>query len=54
MIIPPKEINNYTINVRVDGKDIPYLDYVMTWEGIKYDLNEVQGIMDIGRISTTT
>ena len=35
-------------------KDITYLCYVITMEGIKSDPNKVQGIMDIGRPSTTT
>ena len=35
-------------------KDIPYLGYVITREGIKPDPNKVQGIMDIGRPATTT
>ena len=29
-------------------KDIPYLGYVITREGIKSDPNKVQGILDIG------
>ena len=29
-------------------KDIPYLGYVITREGIKPDPKKVQGIMDIG------
>ena len=33
---------------------IPYLGYVITWEGIKPDLKKVQRIMDIGRPATTT
>ena len=35
-------------------KDIPYLGYVITREGIKYDMKKVQGIMDIGRPTTMT
>ena len=35
-------------------KEIPYLGYVITREGIKPDPKKVQGIMDIGRLSTTT
>ena len=35
-------------------KEIPYLGYVITREGIKPDPNKVQGIMDIGRPTTTT
>ena len=35
-------------------KDIPYLGYVITREGIKPEPKKVQGIMDIGRPSTTT
>ena len=33
--------------------DIPYLGYVITREGIKPDPNKVQGIIDLGRPSTT-
>ena len=29
-------------------KDIPYLGYVITWEGIKPDQKKLQGIMDLG------
>ena len=35
-------------------KDIPYLVYVITREGIKPDPEKVQGIMDLGRPATTT
>ena len=35
-------------------KDIPYLGYLITREGIKSNLNKVQGIMDLGRPTTTT
>ena len=35
-------------------KDITYLGYVITREGIKSNLKKVQGIMDIGRPTTTT
>ena len=35
-------------------KDIPYLDYIITREGIKPDPKKVQGIMDIGRPTTRT
>ena len=35
-------------------KDIPYLGYVMTREGIKSDPKKLQRIMDLGRPSTTT
>ena len=35
-------------------KDIPYLGYVITGEGIKPDLNKMQGIMNLGRPATTT
>ena len=35
-------------------KEIPYLGYVITREGIKPDLKKVQGIMDLVRPSTTT
>ena len=35
-------------------KDIPYLGYFITREGIKTDPKKVQGFMDIGRPSTTT
>ena len=35
-------------------KDIPYLGYVITQEGIKLDPNKVQGIMDLGKPNTTT
>ena len=34
-------------------KEIPYLGYVITMEGIKHDLKKVKGIMDIGRSSNT-
>ena len=33
-------------------KEIPYLGYVITWEGIKPDPKIVQEIMDIGRPTT--
>ena len=35
-------------------KDVSYLIYVITMEGIKPDPKKVQGIIDIGRPSTTT
>ena len=35
-------------------KEIPYLGYVITREGIKPDPKKVQGIIDLGRPSTTT
>ena len=35
-------------------KEIPYLAYVETWEGIKSDMGKLQGIVDIRRPSTTT
>ena len=35
-------------------KDIPYLGYVITREGIKPDSKKVQGIMDLGQPSATT
>ena len=35
-------------------KDIPYLGYVITREGIKTEPKKVLGIMDLGRPSTTT
>ena len=35
-------------------KDIPYLNYVITREGIKPDPRKVQGIMDLERPTTTT
>ena len=35
-------------------KDISYLGYVITREGIKTDPKKVQSIMDIGRPTTTT
>ena len=35
-------------------KDIPYLGYVITREGIKPDPKKVQGVMDLVRPSTTT
>ena len=34
--------------------DITYLGYIITWEGIKPDLNKVHGIMDIERSTTMT
>ena len=34
-------------------KDIPYPFYVITREGIKPDLEKVQGIIDLGRPDTT-
>ena len=34
-------------------KDIPYLCYVTTREGIKPDPRKVQGIMDLGQPATT-
>ena len=36
------------------SKEIPYLGYVITREGIKPDPKKVQGIMDLGRPATTT
>ena len=35
-------------------KDIPYLGYVITREGIKPNPKKVQVIMDLGRPTTTT
>ena len=35
-------------------KYIPYLSYVITREGVKPDPKRVQGIMDLGRPTTTT
>ena len=35
-------------------KEIPYLGYVITREGIKPEPKKVQGIMFLGRPSTTT
>ena len=35
-------------------KDIPYLGYIITWEGIKTDPKKLQGIIDIARPTTTT
>ena len=35
-------------------KDIPYLGYTLTREGIEPNLKKLQGIMDIGRPATTT
>ena len=35
-------------------KEIPYLGYVITREGIKPDPKKVQGIMDLGRTVTNT
>ena len=35
-------------------KEITYLGYVITREGIKPDLKKVQGIMDNGQTATTT
>ena len=35
-------------------KEIPYLGYLITREGIKHGPNKVQGIMDLGRPATTT
>ena len=35
-------------------KDIPYLGHAITREGIKPNPKKVQGIMDIGRLTTTT
>ena len=34
--------------------EIPYLGYVISREGIKPDTEKVQGIMDLGRTTTTT
>ena len=36
------------------SKDIPYLGYVITREGIKPDPKKVQRIMDLGQTATTT
>ena len=35
-------------------KEIPCLGYVITWYGIKPDLNKVQGVMDFGLPNNTT
>ena len=35
-------------------KEITYLVYVITWEGIKTDTKKLQGIMDLGRTNTNT
>ena len=35
-------------------KEIPYLGYVISREGIKPNPKKVQGIMDLGRPATTT
>ena len=35
-------------------KEIPYLGYVITWDGIKPALKKVQRIIDIRRTTTTT
>ena len=35
-------------------KEIPYLGYVITREGVKLDLKKVQGIMYLGQQTTTT
>ena len=35
-------------------KDITYRGYVITQDGIKPDPKKVQGIMDLGRPTTTT
>ena len=35
-------------------KGIPYLEYSITREGIKPDYNKIQGIMDLGQLTTTT
>ena len=35
-------------------KEIPYLGYVITRDGIKPDLKKVQEIMDLGLTTTTT
>ena len=35
-------------------KEIPYLGYLITREGIKPDAKKVQGIMDLGQPSSTT
>ena len=35
-------------------KEINYLGYVITSEGIKPETNKLQGIIDIGRPATTT
>ena len=34
--------------------NIPYLGYLIIWEGIRPDINKVQGIMVIGRPTTKT
>ena len=36
------------------SKDIPYLGYVITREGIKPYLNKLQGFMNLGRPEITT
>ena len=50
-----------TVGLKVDSpkcnfglKDIPYLFYAITGEGIKPDPWKVQGVMDLGRPTTTT
>ena len=35
-------------------KEVTYLGYIITREGIKTDKKKVKGIMDIGRLTTTT
>ena len=35
-------------------KEIPYLRYVIPWEGIKTDPNKLQGFIDTGRSTTMT
>ena len=34
--------------------NITYLGYALTWDGIKPDMDKVQGIMYIGQYTTTT
>ena len=35
-------------------KDIPYLGYLITQDGIKTNQKQLQEIMDLGRTTTTT
>ena len=46
------KVNDHKCSFRL--KEIPYLVYVITREGMNPDPNKVQSIMDLGRPTTTT
>ena len=54
MMLRAAELKVNTPKCSFGLKDIPYLGYVITRKGIKPVPKKVQGIMDIGRTSTST